>query len=294
MQKLTGKELATLQAQAAGFSTSNHVRYLSEALEATRATGDPVEGLALLRALPEAGYAGRRGGEQKEIDALNDVGAWLEQRLLRDPRVLTERVVLELAWIRRHAGIAEAEAKAGRVGPRPAQQTRPGGPGMQPRHHPSAHKALRFGDRIDRIRQRREEAERSARAAVAVVRAPPSAAAAPAREPLPDRLPDVIEVEFVSFAEARKARQDARKREKREKLPKERFLPIQPVDPRLRPLATGLVCSTWLAGFWDVVDSIAAADGVPRPFFVRGIQVRDGKLVVHAVFTERLKAESTT
>ncbi|WP_437635836.1 hypothetical protein [Sorangium sp. So ce854] len=293
MQKLTSKELATLQAQAAGFSTSNHVRYLSEALEATKATGDPVEGLALLRALPEAGYAGRRGGEQKEVDALNDVGAWIEQRLLRDPRVLAERVVLELAWIRRHARIAAAEVRAGRAGERPVQQTRPNSPSKHPMHHSSGRPTLRFGDRLDRVRQRREEAERAARAAVAAVRAPPSVAAAPAQEPLPDRLPDVIEVEFVSFAEARKARQDARKREKLDKLPKERLLPIQPVDPRLRPLAAGLVCSTWLAGFWDVVDSIATAGGVSRPFFVRGIEVRDGKRVVQTVFSERFKAEPT-
>ncbi|WP_437297350.1 hypothetical protein [Sorangium sp. So ce426] len=293
MQKLTGRELAVLQAQAAGFSTSNHVRYLADALDATKATGDPVVGLALLRALPDAGYAGRKGGEQKELEALNDVGVWLEQRLHREPRVTAERVVLELSWMQRCSRIAEAEAKAARKPVvRPEEHARPSGPSRNPMRQPSGRQALRFGERLDRLRQRREEAERTA---VAAVRPPPPTAAAPlARAPLPDRLPDVLAVEFVNFTEARKARQDARKREKREKQPKERFLPIQPVDPLLRPLAAGLVCSTWLAGCWDIIDTIAAASSAPRPFFVRGIEERDGKRVVQALFTDRPTVEVRT
>lgn len=294
MRTLTGKELAILQAQSAGFSTSNHVRYLSDALEATRVTGDPIEGLALLRALPDAGYAGRKGGEQRELDALNDVGAWLEQRLYREPRVPAERVVLELAWMRRSARIAEAEARADRKrGGRPKEQGRPSGPGRHPVNQPSARQALRFGERLDRIRQRRDEMDRAAQAAVAAVRTSPGVTAASAPAALPERLPDVVEVEFVNFAEARKARQDARKREKRDKPPKERLLPIQPVNPLLRPLAGGLVCSTWLKGFWDVIDAISATDGAPRPFFVKGIEEREGKRVVQAVFAGRPPAEAT-
>lgn len=114
MERLKGSDLARLQSQISGFSSSNHFRYISEALQTTRASNNPVEALELLRAMWDTAYA-KTPAEKK---SLNEVGAWLEKRLLGDPAVDAERIALELAWARRIARIAEARASAERGGER--------------------------------------------------------------------------------------------------------------------------------------------------------------------------------
>src|SRR5690349_13641708 len=109
MEKLDGKALALLQSKAAGFRTPNHHRFLSEALQCTRTTDDPVDALALLAALHGAGYAGRPSGGQQELLALNEIGLWLEDRLYREPGASAGRIALELAWLRRICRIQQAD-----------------------------------------------------------------------------------------------------------------------------------------------------------------------------------------
>jgi len=112
MERLKGPDLVLLQSQMSGFTSSSHVRYLSEALQTTRASNNPGEALALLRAMWGTAYA--KTAEEKR--SLNDVGAWLERRLREDLGVDAGRIALELAWGRRIARIAEARAKEERSG----------------------------------------------------------------------------------------------------------------------------------------------------------------------------------
>jgi hypothetical protein len=283
MEKLDGKALTLLQSKGSGFRTKNHHRFLSEAFQCTRTTGDPVEALALLAALPRAGYAGRGSGGQEEIKALNDIGLWLESRLNHEPSASADRIALELAWMRRISRIKEAEPnRYDGAAPANAQQAPAHGHGGHQAHGTSARTELRFGSKIEAIRQRREKARLSAARTAPKANAPaPPPRSAPA---VPTRLPEVFAAEFVDLAAARKARKDAREREKRQKTPQgPRFLPIQPANPSLRPVAAGLVCSTHLDGFKRYFDAVAENAGVSRPFYVRGIEERDGQRLAREI-----------
>ncbi|MDI3290984.1 hypothetical protein [Polyangium sp. 15x6] len=149
MERLKGPDLARLRSQVSGFSSSNHFRYLSEALQTTRASNDPVEALALLKAMWGTAYA----KTPDEKNSLNDVGLWLERRLRETPGVDAQRIALELAWARRIARIAEAQASAERKGAeRDGHGDRKhGGPPDRSR------KEVLFGAQIEVISRRRAE-----------------------------------------------------------------------------------------------------------------------------------------
>ncbi|WP_437307426.1 hypothetical protein [Sorangium sp. So ce388] len=297
MERLKATELARLRVDAASFASSNHLRYLSEALQCMRRTGDPVEALVLLGAMWGTAYA-RRPDEKK---ALDDVGHWFERRLYWDPGAGAERVALELAWMRRLTRIGEAEAerepRASRDRNRQEEVKRGRANATdRPRDEP------RFGKLIESIRRRRAEIERR-RGEESDARGvspasgdatTPVAGAAPAPEPTPTQLPAVFEAEFVDFTSAHEAYRSAREREKRKKAPKERFLALRPVDVRLRPLAAGLVCSTALVGFKAIFSASASHGVAPRSFYVSGVEERGGQRVVGEILLEAPRVDESS
>jgi len=275
MVRLNGSELARLQARTAAFSSASHLRYIAEALQTTSISQDPVEALELLYAMWGTAYA-KTPHEKK---ALNDVGAWFERRLLDDPAVDAARIALELAWAARLTRIAEARASFERdSSTNLANRNRSS-------HTNRSADGPTFGKHIGTIERRRAETL-SARQKHLEAQQPgiakPSLSAERERleVPLPTTLPSVFEAEFIKFSDARDAFHDAKNREKKNKPPKERFLPIRPVDVRLRPLAEKLTCSTKLEGFKKLFEAISAAGGSERTFFVQGITEAQERCVV--------------
>lgn len=206
---------------ASSFDTDNHKSYLAEALQCVLETKDPVSALRLLMGLWGPPYAYR----EKQQPALNDVGKWLEGRLLRDPPASYEVIALELGWLRRFAAIAARRRDSHTPAAKRSSGTR----------LPKPQRA--FGAQVAEIEKRRAAAV-AKRGATARVDPPP-----PPPPPPPDRLPAVFAAQFVDFPDAREARKTARKRAKSGKPAKDRLLAVRPVDPQLIPLATGLVCS---------------------------------------------------
>lgn len=290
MNRLKGAELARLATEVGAFRSSSHIRYLSEALHTTRETGSPGDALALLVAMWDTAYA----KSMAEKQCLNDVGVWLESRLLREPGVDAERIALELAWARRIARIAEARTEETRPGRPRGEQNREGHP-LRTSPQDRAQVALRFGKRVSEILRRGQqtlERERNERGAPRPPDTgplqPPAARAAP---PRPTTLPALFTVEFVDFSDARDAFRKAMDRERKKKPFKERFLAIQPVEAPLRALAQGLVCSTALAGFRALFEQIGAQGGMPRTFFVRGVKEWEGRRVVIEILVDEPKTE---
>lgn len=252
--------LEKLRTSASGFATKNHRSYLAEALQCMRETEDPVAALRLLHAMWGSSYADR----DFQKAALNDIGKWLEERLSREPAVTHGAIATELGWLRRLSQIADAAREDEHERP-------PGRRGDTP--------SLLFGKRIVRIEERRAEAAASARPRSRPI--VPEPASVP---PPPTHLPPVFQVEFVDFADARKARQTARDREKRGKSPKERYLDLRPVDPRLVPLAAGLVCSTQATeGFDAPFEESQRNAGAVCSFYVTALEERDGRRFARAI-----------
>ncbi len=285
MVRLNGSELARLQVRTSHFSSSSHLRYIAEALQNTRISQNPVEALELLYAMWGTAYA-KTPHEKK---ALNDVGTWFERRLVDEPAVDATRIALELAWAARLTRIAEAQASVKRdeTANRASQDHRNrGGP------HQRSAEGLLFGRHIAAIKQRRvnmlrsREVQADAEAQRNVRETLPRAKPAVVEVPPPTSLPPFFEAEFINFSDARDAFHAARTREKAKKPPKERFLPIRPVDGRLRPLASNLVCSTLLPGFKGLFDAISATGGAERTFYIQGIsEAQDKRMVIDLLLT---------
>jgi hypothetical protein len=246
--------LEMLQGEARNFDTKNHVSYLSEALQCTLNTSDPVAALKLLDAMWGSPFAS--GGEPQET--LNDIGRWLETRLYREPEATHQAIAWELGWLRRFAKTAVATATHARD-PRPSRRDKP---------------IQEFGSRIDRIEQRRAEAALAHRQLLLERAASPP----PLPPPPPTQLPAAFQVEFVDFKDARQARQTARKRAKEGKPTKERWIGLRPIDPTLAALAVGLVSSVSLVDGFD-----ALFDVNQNAFYVTALEERDGKKVVTAI-----------
>lgn len=245
-------DMMKLQDAANGFDTKNHVTYLAEALQCIRDTEDPVGALRLLHAMWGSAFASR----DDQRAALHDIGMWLEARLYREPAATPGAIAMELGWLRRFANSASASRESEHARRPDRREDRP---------------TLQFGKRIDRIKERRNEAAKAAAAVADDHTRAPAPLPAP---PPPTQLPHLFQVELVDFMDARKARQTARERARNGRPAKERWLPLRPVDPRLRPLATGLVCGVHSTeGF----DALFEAD--QQTFYVTALEERDGKKV---------------
>lgn len=94
---LNGADFQALEKAAALFSDKNDKSFLEEILSCLRDTGDPIQALALLKAMAEQGFASREDPKR----AMQRVGQWLEQRLLREPGVAVQRLQLEITWLKR-------------------------------------------------------------------------------------------------------------------------------------------------------------------------------------------------
>ena len=248
--KLDRASLVRLRGVAGSLGTDNHKSYLAEALQCVLETKEPLAALRLLVGLWGRPYVYR----EQQQSALNDVGHWLEDRLLREPLAAHELIALELGWLRRFAAIAKATARP-----------RSGAPAPRPQRA--------FGEKIAEIEKRRATAV--ARRAAAKQAAPPP----PPPPPPPDRLPPVFAAQFGDFLDAREARKTARKRAKSGKPPKDRLLAIRPVDPQLTALAAGLVCS-----ILETTGIDAPFDAGELTFYVTALEdLGDGKRLVRAI-----------
>lgn len=93
---LRSGELQQLEAAVRAFAEDPR-RFLAEAAQSLRQRRDPPGTLELLMRL----YGGPYADRPTEKRALNDVGKWLERRLLREPRADVEQLLLELGWLQR-------------------------------------------------------------------------------------------------------------------------------------------------------------------------------------------------
>ena len=99
---LHASDMSRLWADSARMARGNPGRWLSDALQCIRTTGDGAAAVMLLQKLRQ--YANRHE-EQRSIDA---VVKWIERRLHTRPRVTASRLMLELGWLRRMSVIRTA------------------------------------------------------------------------------------------------------------------------------------------------------------------------------------------
>lgn len=249
---------------ASGMGTSNHIRFLSEAMQALRdpaAVGDreadeleaPIRALRLLEVMWGSSYADRPDPKA----ALNDVGLWLERWLLGEPAISVEDLLVDLGWMKRLAKHHEAvKQEAGFSKSRPGPQKNP---------------VLSFGKRIREIERRRAEAiERKRRldegvggsAPGSVKGAAPVAGAEKQPESVVVTLPEELAVVFAEFNEAREVRKRVEKRAAAKKEPKESILVLKAVDKALQGFR--FECSTTrTAGMAEVFELVRTTSGAP-------------------------------
>lgn len=255
---LTNSDFVRLRAAAACCGTKNHGQYLAEALQCLRATGDPVEVLALLRAMWGSSHAART--EQKI--ALNDVGKWLESELRGAPGQTADDLALQLGWLRRLAIVADAERRSTESRESPGQARRP-----------MRDLKREFGDSLERLRSRRREAASAAVPNVARPAAPP-----------PTELPSSFAVRFLDFMATREQRKSAKDRAKRGKPPKDTFLGLVPTDETLVPISANLCCSILqTTGIEELFLVIEQNNNAPIPFFVAGVAAQGDKLLAQNI-----------
>lgn len=275
--RLGSEDFARLAQDARNLNEQSKA-YLSDALESLRQEQDPVVTLQFLVALSGSPYARR----DEQIEALDGVGRWLEERLHRDPGITIERLRLELGWLRRMVVANHAEATSA---PRPHGQAR----------GPSKPRSAAFGRHLAQLRQQRQAVLGGRARAEARAEAP---ASAPVREDTaPALLPDVFRVMFADIHALRTARKDAKKRAKNQQSAKDRLLALRPVDAALAGLAANLHC--WLLGtdgMSAVLDAMDAQAGVAPAMYVRRSDIADadGKRVVQRVALAPPQPEKTS
>lgn len=91
---LSSTEMQRLEEQSASFHKPGHKIFLSEAMNATRGSLSPLASVKLLSMLS-------RNARKDQQDAIRDVRRWIDGRLRDDPKITTERFLLELGWLRR-------------------------------------------------------------------------------------------------------------------------------------------------------------------------------------------------
>jgi len=263
--------LKQLDENARAIATKQCRSYLSDAQRCLRDTGDPIAPLELLRAMWNSGQAPR--AEQK--DALDDAGRWLEDRLKRDPEMSPQHLELELGWLLRLITIHEMP---------PSRGDRSGG---HQRREPG------FGAHIDALRRRREHAIQRTAARKEPDRPNAREQATPPGPVRPERLPDNFEACFASWQDAVKAFKTARERSKAQKAPKDRLLPVRPIQAELQPLATDIVCSLLNTQGMDELQTRAIEGGGELPAFwisVADLIAHDGKRLVSRISFPRTPA----
>lgn len=246
-----------LQVAAGQFGSRNHVRYLSEALQAVRrprraADGvdmRPVEALELLAAMQGTAYASRRD----EKPALADVGHWLEQRLARDPAIEADDLALELGWLKRLATFEDSLKK-----------------GTGSTGNPSGAAVRRFGQQAARLRLARAQqlAPREAEPTAPTAPEPETPAVEPPKPATgPAEIRPPVRVQFANFRDANQAWRKAKERMAKGKAPKDRPQPLLVLDGDRVPPGTALALSyAHTEGLAEVFDFMYARGGASLPF----------------------------
>lgn len=262
--------LRALESTARKMGSDVHVSYLNELAGALRAQeGDVVvDALRLLAAMKGSGYAPRRN----QLAAINDVGAWCEARVLREPAIAADQLAFEVGWLKR---LAKYYRESGEVAP-----MRPSGQAAE----------VRFGARVDEIEQARRrandsasrrptrKADRTSRGEMRLSSGEPRPRSEPSGVPEPPRpalteLPAEFLARFDKFSEARDAWKHHKDRRKRNRPLNDRALPIHPVDERLAHLAKGFVVSTIRTeGVDEYFERVAANAGSELLFRVSHVE----------------------
>ena len=259
---LHAEDMQRLERHAREIATRASLTYLADALRCLCDTRDPIEALALLRALWGSSHA--RRDNQKA--ALEEAGRWLEERIRCELGVSSGRLALELGWLYRLITVHGAE-----------DDDRGDGDRSPPRHdHPGS---APFGAHIELLRNKRRAA--LARAAAAESPLPHSVAhdrTTPAQGPRPERLPGAFESRFASWQDALEAFKNVRKRRKKNKPPKDSLLDVMPIADELQHLASDLACSVLHTEGMDQL--LHRAGDLPTFWIsVADLEIRDGKRV---------------
>jgi hypothetical protein len=272
---ITANDLRQLDDVARGMASRNHKTVLADALRCLHDDeDDPIAPLALLHAMWGAGHGKRSHPKQ----AIEDVGAWLEQRLNRTPLIAAQDLARELGWLQRLVAIHDRVA--GGASSEPDDSHR--GDGGR-RDGGARHAGPPFGQSIAQLRKRRETlrdgtvVDLFARPPRTPEHTPPRAVVAAVTV-----LPDVLEVRFQDPKGALDAFRKARERAKAKRSPKHRLLAIEPVAPDVRPLATQLACCTnQTAGMSELQAKTLDSDGVIPAFWIAAadLEDRDGKRI---------------
>ena len=99
---LSSREMKRLEQHSALLGADRHKAYLAEAIDVLRSSGEVRLVLRLLTAL----WHGARGNQK---EAIGDLRRWIESRLLEEPKISAERMLLELGWLRRMCVVRSAE-----------------------------------------------------------------------------------------------------------------------------------------------------------------------------------------
>jgi hypothetical protein len=250
-ERMTGLRMRQLEADGRKMGTANHMRYLSEVINALRDPADardandeaeaPLRALLLLDRMWGTSYASR----SEPMAALNEVGRWLEERLRRDPGVPVLTLLEDLVWLKRVGKYVESQSWDQRQGQKSASRPRFEKPEKG------------FGRLVDELVRRRRAALVEIVAKVPASTAPTAAAGS---EAALTPLPQTLKVDFADFARAREARAVAAKRAKSGKPSKDDILTLRAVD---HPTAK-LYCSTAKTrGMAEVFERIARTSGAP-------------------------------
>jgi hypothetical protein len=246
--RLTARDMKRLDNDARAIETRGALTYLADAQRCLLDTRDPIEALALLRALWRSSHAKR----DKQKDALAAAGNWLEGRIRREFGVSPDRLSVEIGWLQRLVMVCGF----------------PDDDSDDDRSPSRSNAEAPFGAHIDIFRRKRKAALAAAKTAGS--REEPGPTPEP---PPPTQLPEVFEVCFTSWQAALKAFKTARKRCKDGKPPRDSLLDVIPVATELRHLADNLACSLLHTdGMAELVDHkgdlpnfwIAASDLAPR------------------------------
>ena len=100
---LSSEQMRELERQSAEFGEA-HKSYLAEAIDAVRTTRSTHAASRLLSLLSKT-------ARRDQSEAIRVVRTWLDERLRDEPGVSSDRLLLELGWLRRMCVVRAAEKK---------------------------------------------------------------------------------------------------------------------------------------------------------------------------------------
>lgn len=270
-------DFQNLERQAAGFTTKNHHRFLSEALACLRQTRDPVAALELLARMQSSAHAER----SNEAEALRDIVTWLRDQLRGATHLPPDALELRLAWARRIGRIATNTAK----NQHREDHERPlrGGPGRPNHSRPAV-----TDQELRQLRQRYPQPPQPPPPPRPPGFRPTSEQAPePAQEPQQSPLPEVLKVMFAHQQEATTFLKRLLKTSSQASAAARpaRHLPLAlqkdgpPIPPDLGPVF--LVCTATTPGLAEYIKELNAKSGRAFDFYVTTLE-RDGdRLFAH-------------